>query len=210
MSGALSAVAALLIAGTPVAFSLIAGGAVYLIMSGTALSTLSSHLFAVLDSAAIMTIPFFVLAAEILSRVGATRDLVALVALVAGNNRGSLPVVAVLSCTFFGAICGSSTATAAAIGAVMIPEMVKQGYDRRFSVGLIATAGGLGMLIPPSIPFIIYGIVTDTSIGKLFNAAIVPGFILSALLCLAAYFIGRRNPPPEGGVAEEAFQGTSA
>ncbi|WP_320178919.1 TRAP transporter large permease subunit [Roseovarius pacificus] len=208
MSAALSTLAAFLVAGAPVAFSLIAAGAIYLVWSGAPLSTLSSHLFASLDSAAIMTIPFFVLAAEILARSGATRDMVALVARTAGGNRGNLPIVAVLSCAFFGAICGSSTATAAAIGVVLIPEMVKQGYDKRFCVGLVATAGGLGMLIPPSIPLIVYGVVTDTSIGDLFAAAIVPGLLLTTLLCLAAYVVGRRVPVQDD-ISEPSFDGAS-
>lgn len=195
MSAALSSLGILLIIGAPVAFALAIGGFAYLWSTDTALSTLASHLFSTLNSATIMTIPFFILAADILSRCGATRDLVALVTRVVGGDRGMIPVVAVLSCTFFAAICGSSTATAAAIGVVLIPEMIRHGYDKKFAVGLIATAGGLGMLIPPSIPLIIYGLVTETSISKLFQAAMGPGLFLAALLCAIGYIVGRRMAP---------------
>lgn len=190
----LAALPPLLIIGFPVAFTLAVTGYLYLYLTGAPISTLSSQLFSALDSSTMVTIPLFILAADVLARCGATRDLVALVRRVIGDDRGSLPVVAVLSCTVFAAICGSSAATAAAIGSVLIPEMLRNGYNRRFTVGLIATAGGLGILIPPSIPFILYGMITDTSVGLLFKMAMVPGFILAALLCIAAYFIGRRLP----------------
>ncbi len=184
----------LLIVGLPVAFALAMTGWLYLAISGVPLSTLSSQLFSSLNSSTIVTIPLFILAADLLARCGATRDLASLVTRVVGNDRGALPVVAVLSCTVFAAICGSSAATAAAIGVVLIPEMIRKGYSKRFSVGLIATAGGLGILIPPSIPFILYGMITETSVGQLFNAALLPGFLLAGLLCIAAYIIGRRLP----------------
>ena len=182
--------------GAPVAFALGLAGLAYLMVTGADPATLASQLFSTLNTATLMTIPFFVLSAEVLSRCGATRHLVDLFAAFIGHRRGGLPVVAVASCAFFSAICGSSTATAAAVGVVLIPELITRGYDRRFAVGLVATAGGLGILIPPSIPLILYGLLTDTSVGALFQAAMVPGLVLAVLLGIVAYVIGSRQEVP--------------
>lgn len=191
--------------GAPIAFSLIFSGLVYVVSTGAYPSTLSSYLFSTLNSSALLSIPFFILSAEILNHSGATKRLVSMVDAWVGHNRGGLPVVAVIAVAFFSAICGSSAATAAAIGSVMIPEMVERGYDKRFTVGLIATAGGLGILIPPSIPLIIYGMITEISIDRLFRAAMLPGIILATILGGVAYFMGRRSgvePSPRRSWAE--------
>lgn len=179
--------------GVPIAFALALSGLIYMTGAGEYPSSFSSYLFGVLNSSALLSIPFFILAAEILSRSGGIKRLIRMVDACVGHNRGGLPVVAVFATAFFSAICGSSAATAAAIGRIMIPEMIARGYDKRFTVGLIASAGGLGILIPPSIPLIVYGIVTDTSIGALFRAAIVPGLLLAAVLAVVAYVLGRRS-----------------
>lgn len=191
--------------GAPIAFSLIFSGLVYVVSTGAYPSTLSSYLFSTLNSSALLSIPFFILSAEILNHSGATKRLVSMVDAWVGHNRGGLPVVAVIAVAFFSAICGSSAATAAAIGSVMIPEMVERGYDKRFTVGLIATAGGLGILIPPSIPLIIYGMITEISIDRLFRAAMLPGIILATILGVVAYVMGRRSgvePSPRRSWAE--------
>lgn len=193
MFGIVGTFACAVILGAPIAFSLILSGLFYILSANQHLGTLSSYLFAALNSSGLLAIPFFILAAEILNRCGATGRLVEFVDAWMGHNRGGLPVVAVVTVTFFSAICGSSAATAGAVGSIMIPEMLKRGYDRGLSVGLIATAGGLGILIPPSVPLIIYGMVTETSISKLFQAALVPGLLLALLLGIAAYVMGLRS-----------------
>lgn len=193
MLGIFGTFGAAVILGAPIAFSLILAGLIYLFVAGQHVGTLASYLFAALNSSGLLAIPFFILAAEILNRCGATGRLVEFVDAWLGHNRGGLPVVAVVTVTFFSAICGSSAATAGAVGSIMIPEMLKRGYDKRLSVGLIATAGGLGILIPPSVPLIIYGMVTETSISKLFQAALVPGLLLAFLLGVAAYVMGVRS-----------------
>lgn len=179
--------------GTPVAFSLALAGIVYILITGEYLSGFSSQIFAALNSGTLLSIPFFILSAEILNRSGATDRLIKMIDAWVGHNPGGLPVVAVIATAFFSAICGSSAATAAAIGAVVIPEMIKRGYKPEFSVGLVAAAGGLGILIPPSIPLIIYGLVTETSVAMLFKAALFPGMMLASLLIAAAFFVGRRS-----------------
>lgn len=182
-----------LLIGTPVAFALALAGLAYILTAGEYPSTFASVLFGALNSTTMLSIPFFILSAEILNRSGGTRKLVTMVDAWLGHRKGGLPVVAVTTTIFFSTICGSSTATAAAVGSVMIPEMLERGYKKTFSVGLIATAGGLGIVLPPSIPLIIYGMVTETSIAGLFKAAMIPGLSLSALLIVFAYIMGTRS-----------------
>ena len=184
---------AALFSGMPVAFALGAGGLVYLLMQDAAPAALASQLFGSLSSSGLMAIPFFILAAEIMSRSGATMRLIALIDTLMRHTRGGMPVIAVIATALFSSICGSSVATAAAIGTVLLPEMKKLGYNPVVSVGLIATAGGLGILIPPSVPLVVYGMVTETSIGKLFAAGGVVGLALTAVLGIAAYIYGAHS-----------------
>lgn len=193
MGATLSLFMVTLLIGVPVAFALGLGGLAYMLLTDTYPSSLASFLFSSFDTPTLASIPFFIFAAEILSRTGATKRLVDFVIALIGHNRGGLPVVAVIACAFFSAICGSSVATAAAIGVVLIPQMVEHGYDQRFCVGLVATAGGLGILIPPSIPLIIYGLITDSSVATLFKAAMLPGITLALLLSAIAYWYGSRS-----------------
>src|SRR5690606_33128918 len=130
----------------------------------------ASIMFSALDKAPVLAIPFFILAAEILSRGGAIGRLVAVIDAFIGHLPGGLAIVAIMATVIFSAMCGSSIATAAAIGVATLPELIRRGYQPRSRYGLIAMSGGLGILIPPSIPLIIYGLVTGESIGKLFEA----------------------------------------
>ena len=176
--------AILAIVGVPIALSLAASGAVYIYLITESLPVSGGIMFSALDKTPVLAIPFFIIAAEILSRGGAIRRLVACIDALIGHLPGGLGVVAVISTIIFSAMCGSSIATAAAIGVVVLPELIERGYPQRFSLGLIAMSGGLGILIPPSIPLIIYGLVSNESIGKLFQAGIVPGLFFGVLLCL--------------------------
>lgn len=210
MIGAISSFFGLLVGGVPVAFALGTCGLIYLLMQGAAAPTLASQMFSSLNSSGLLAIPFFILAAEIMSRSGATVRLIHLIDTLLRHTRGGLPVVSVLATALFSSICGSSVATAAAIGTVLIPEMTKRGYNRLFAVGLIATAGGLGILIPPSVPLVVYGMVTETSIASLFAAGGVVGIALTILLSTVAYIYGRRSgvePRPRATFKEirEAF-----
>jgi C4-dicarboxylate transporter DctM subunit len=176
--------AVLSIAGVPIGLSLAASGATYIYLSNGILPVSSGIMFSALDKTPVLAIPFFIIAAEILSRGGAIKRLINAVDSLIGHLPGGLAVVAVVSTIIFSAMCGSSIATAAAIGVVVLPELIARGYPQRFSLGLIAMSGGLGILIPPSIPLIIYGLVSNESIGKLFQAGIVPGLLFGALLCV--------------------------
>ena len=150
-------------------------------------------LYNALNSFPLMAIPFFILAANLMTHGGISRRLVEAANAVVGSFRGGLGMTAVLSCMFFAAISGSSAATVVAVGTLLIPGMIKAGYDRKFSTGLIATSGGLGILIPPSVPLIVYGIVTETSIGDLFLAGILPGLLTGALLLALVVVLSRRH-----------------
>lgn len=199
---------AALCAGMPVAFALGAAGALYLYMQGAAIPTLASQLFGSLSSSGLMAIPFFILAAEIMARSGATLRLISLIDTMLRHTRGGLLVISVIATTLFASICGSSVATAAAIGKVMLPELDARGYNRRTSVGLIATAGGLGILLPPSVPLVIYGMVTETSIAKLFAAGGVVGLVFAAILAGVAYVYGMRSgiAPRPRATRQEIFK----
>lgn len=187
--------AILSIIGVPIGLSLAAAGASYIYITTTSLPVSAGIMFSALDKTPVLAIPFFIIAAEILSRGGAIKRLVESIDAQIGHLPGGLGVVAVVSTIIFSAMCGSSIATAAAIGVVVLPELIQRGYPQRFSLGLIAMSGGLGILIPPSIPLIIYGLVSNESIGKLFEAGIVPGLIFGALLCV--YVIVRTWRWPE-------------
>src|SRR3546814_19374787 len=122
------------------------------------------------------------------------RDLFNFAQRIAGKLPGGLAVAATVASAIFAAISGSSTATAATIGAISIPEMIDRGYDRRMAAGVVAVAGTLGILIPPSISFILYSLVTDTSVGQLFLAGILPGIMLAFLFCFFSIFgIGKTS-----------------
>ncbi len=177
----LTALIALLICRTPVAVALGALGVILLFLKGLPLISVPQRLYGTMDSFELLAVPMFLLMSNVLLRGGVGRDLYAAVQSWVGHWPGGLGVATILSCTLFSAISGSSVATAATIGTVAIPEMTKRGYDRPFVFGLLAAGGTLGILIPPSIPLIIYGIITETSIPTLFLAGIGPGLFLASV-----------------------------
>lgn len=151
------------------------------------------RMFAGLNSAPLMAIPGYVLAGVLMSRGGVSKYLIQSLRTWIGHLPGGLSVVTILSCMIFAAISGSSPATAAAIGAIMLPAMVDGGYPKRYTMGLIAAAGTLGILIPPSIPLIVFGVTSDVSIGKLFMAGILPGLFLGGVLIVSAIVYAKKN-----------------
>lgn len=182
----------LLIVGVPIAFSLgIASALGLYLYTMIPMVTVSQKLFTSLDSFPLMAVPFFVLAGNIFNRGGVAQRLVNLTNAWVGHVSGGLAIAAVLGCALFAAISGSSPATVIAMGGIMIPAMIKAGYDKEYAVGVMANAGTLGILIPPSIPLIVYGFVTNQSVGKLFIAGIGPGIMLTLFLVLSCYVIAR-------------------
>lgn len=175
------ALIALLFIGVPVAFALAGLGAVLIAIKGLPLAMLSQNLYGSLDNFVLLSVPLFLLMSNILLKGGVGRDLFDAVQKWVGHWPGGLGVAALISCGLFSAISGSSVATAATVGTVAIPEMTKRGYGKGFTLGLLAAGGTLGILIPPSIPLIVYGVITEESIGKLFLAGVVPGLLLILL-----------------------------
>jgi C4-dicarboxylate transporter DctM subunit len=137
----------------------------------------------------LLAVPFFMLCGSIMETGGLSKRLVGVAQALVGNKRGGLATVAILTCLFFGAISGSAPATVAAIGTIMIPAMVKYDYDKDYAAGLMAVSGGLGVIIPPSIPFVLYGVATNVSVGDLFIAGILPGVFIGGLLIAVSYAI---------------------
>jgi len=145
------------------------------------------------DSFPLIAVPLFVLAGDLMQHGGMSRRLVAFAYALVGHIRGGLAYVNVLASVFFAAISGSSPATVAAIGSNLIPEMEKVGYKRPFSSALTASSGMIGVMIPPSIPFIIYGVTAEVSIGKLFLAGVVPGILFAVMFMTIARFLLRNE-----------------
>lgn len=140
------------------------------------------RMFTGMNNFSLMAIPFFILAAELMRIGGLSERLIELAKALVGWVPGGLAAATVLSCLLFGSISGSSPATVVAIGSIMFPALVAAGYDKRFAIGLIATAGTLGPIVPPSIALIIYGSVTGTSVGQLFAAGLLPAILIASLL----------------------------
>lgn len=180
----LTALIALLICRTPVAAALGGLGVVLLFLKGLPLVSVPQRLYGTMDSFELLAVPMFLLMSNILLRAGVGKDLYSAVQSWVGHWPGGLSVATIVSCTIFSAISGSSVATAATIGTVAIPEMTNRGYGRPFVLGMLAAGGTLGILIPPSIPLIIYGVVTETSIPTLFLAGIGPGLFLATLFII--------------------------
>jgi C4-dicarboxylate transporter DctM subunit len=177
----------------PIAISLGLSSIVALSMVDFTLYTVIQKMFNALNSATLMAIPGFVFAGIIMSKGGISFYLIEALKSWVGHIRGGLAVITILACMIFAAISGSSPATAAAIGSIMIPGMVNAGYGKRYAMGLVAAAGTLGILIPPSIPLIIYGSVAEESIGKLFAAGILPGIMLGVILLISAIIHARKH-----------------
>ena len=156
-------------------------------------STMAPTSFAALDSFTIMSIFFFVSAGVFMGSGGLSKQLVNLADLMIGKAVGGLALTTVVTCMFFAAICGSGPATVAAIGAITIPAMIERGYDKRFAAALVACAGSIGVMIPPSNPMVVYGVIAKASIGKLFLGGIIPGILVGFALMGYSYWLSKKN-----------------
>ena len=166
--------------GVPIAFAFGASGGLFLkLFTSFDPKTIAPVSFAAVDSFPLMAVPFFIFAGDLMRAGGTSRRIVDFANAITGSARGAVGAITVLACAFFGAISGSSAATVAAIGAIMIPEMVRSGYRKDYAVSLSSASGFIGILIPPSIPMVIYGVTASVSIGKLFLAGVVPGILVT-------------------------------
>lgn len=162
----------------------------YLLAFGTQpLSYVASNMFTSCDSFPLMAIPFFVLAGSLMEGGGLSKRLVNFAESLVGHFTGGFAIVTIVTCMFFGAISGSAPATVAAIGVVMIPAMIEKGYSREFSVALIAASGCLGVIVPPSIPMVMYGVATGASVGKLFMGGFGPALVVGGILIVLSLYI---------------------
>ncbi|MFT9495150.1 TRAP transporter large permease [Anaerosolibacter sp.] len=143
------------------------------------------------DSFPILALPMFILSGIIMARGGVSKKLFDVFSFFIGNKTAGLPIAVIVTCLFYGAISGSGPATTAAVGSMTIPILVSLGYDKVFSTALVAVAGGLGVIIPPSIPFILYGMTSGASVGKLFIGGVLPGLLIGACLMVYAYYYCR-------------------
>lgn len=189
----LAALVILLLLRVPVAFTLGGLGLTLLMTKGFDLSMVPLSLYGSMDSFILLSIPLFLLMSNVLLKGGVGSDLFRAVQSWVGHWPGGLGVATIISCALFSAISGSSVATAATIGTVAINEMTKRGYHRPFVLGLVAAGGTLGILIPPSIPMIVYGVITEESIVSLFLAGIGPGIFLATCFIFYCFLYARFN-----------------
>jgi len=194
----------LLAAGLPIFLVLGISAGVLTAAEGRPLVGIAQKILDELNSPTLVAVPFFVMAANFMLRGGISKALIDVSNAWLGRLHGGLGVVTVAACMLFAAICGSSVATALAIGTIMIPAMVDKGYARPFALGLVGAAGTLGILIPPSLPLILYGILAEQSIPRLFLAGVVPGLLQALIFALWVMWHARSHGYPRQAAAPRA------
>jgi len=188
---------ALMLTGMPISISLGLTVLTFILtMTQVPLESVALKLFTGIEKWEIMAIPFFILAGNFLTHGGVARRMINFATSLVGHLHGGLALASILACAMFALVCGSSVATVVAIGSIVLPAMVAHGYPARFGAGVIITAGSLGILMLPSIPKVIYAISTNTSIGALFVAGLLPGILLTFMLCSVTWYISRKNNYP--------------
>ncbi len=183
----------LLVLGVPIVTSVGVTGLLFLWQFNLGIQVTAANVYANIAKFPLLAIPFFILAGFVMERAGLSRGLVHLLNLMIGPVRGGLGLVAVGGCIFFGAISGTGPADTAAIGTVMIPAMVKRGYAVGFAAALVAAAATTDVLIPPSVAFVVYGVITEASVARLFAAGVVPGLLMGLALVVPTVWIARRH-----------------
>jgi C4-dicarboxylate transporter, DctM subunit len=188
---------ALMLVGMPISIALGLTVLTFLFtLTQVPIEAVALKLFTGIEKFEIMAVPFFILAGNFLTHGGVARRMIAFATAMVGHWHGGLGLAAVMACALFAAVSGSSPATVVAIGSVILPAMVAQGFPRRFGAGVVTTAGALGILIPPSIAMVLYAVSTNASIGKLFIAGIVPGLMLASMLGATTWYRAYKNDYP--------------
>jgi len=183
----------LMLTGMPISISLGLTVLTFLFfMSDVPVETVAMKLFTGIEKFEIMAIPFFILAGNFLTHGGVAKRMINFATSMVGHWYGGLGLAGVMACALFAAVSGSSPATVVAIGSILLPAMVKAGYPKNFGAGVIATSGSLGILIPPSIVMVIYAVATNSSVGALFMAGVIPGLMLAFLLGAVAWYRARK------------------
>ncbi|NHZ88851.1 TRAP transporter large permease subunit [Massilia sp. CCM 8733] len=187
----------LMLTGMPISISLGLTVLTFLFtMTDVPIQSVALKLFTGIEKFEIMAIPFFILAGNFLTHGGVARRMINFATAMVGHWHGGLALGGVVACALFAAVSGSSPATVVAIGSIILPAMVRQGYPRGFGAGVITTSGALGILIPPSIVMVMYSVTTNTSVGQLFMAGVVPGLMLASLLGLTTWYLARKHNYP--------------
>jgi C4-dicarboxylate transporter, DctM subunit len=188
---------ALMLTGMPISISLGLTVLTFIFtMTQVSIESVALKLFTGIENFQIMAIPFFILAGSFLTHGGVARRMIAFTTSLVGHWAGGLGLAGVVACALFAAIAGSSVATVVAIGSIILPAMVEHGFPKRFGAGVITTSGALGILVPPSIILVLYGVSTNTSIGALFMAGVLPGVTLASLLGLVTWIYAWRKRYP--------------
>jgi len=183
----------LMLTGMPISISLGLTVLTFLFfMSSVPVETVAMKLFTGIEKFEIMAIPFFILAGNFLTHGGVAKRMINFATSMVGHWHGGLGLAGVMACALFAAVSGSSPATVVAIGSILLPAMVKAGFPKNFGAGVISTSGSLGILIPPSIVMVIYAVATNTSVGALFMAGVIPGLMLATLLGSVAWYRARK------------------
>lgn len=179
--------------GVPIAISLGVASGIGMLTASVSVSGIAQRMFAGVDSFSYLAIPMFMLAGKLMEYGGISARIVQVAKILCAKVRGGLAITSIVACSFFAALSGSAPATVSAIGGIMYPEMLKDGYDEEFAGGMISVAGNLGPLIPPSILMVTIGVCTGVSISDMFLGGIVIGILLAVVFCLTAYVICRRR-----------------
>ncbi|KAA0116306.1 TRAP transporter large permease subunit [Methylobacterium sp. P1-11] len=188
---------ALMLTGMPISIALGLTVLTFLFtLTQVPIESVALKLFTGIENFSIMAIPFFILAGNFLAQGGVARRMIAFTTSLVGHWPGGLGLAGVVACALFAAVSGSSVATVVAIGSIILPAMVAEGYPKRFGAGVITTSGALGILVPPSIILVLYGVSTNSSIGNLFLAGVMPGIVLSAMLASVTFVIAKRRGYP--------------
>ena len=187
----------LMLTGMPISISLGLTVLTFLFtMTDVPIQSVALKLFTGIEKFEIMAIPFFILAGNLLTHGGVARRMIRFATSMLGHFYGGLGLAGVMACALFAAVSGSSPACVVAIGSVILPAMVKQGFPKNFGAGVITTSGALGILIPPSIAMVMYSVSTNVSVGAMFIAGIVPGIAMATALGMTTWFIARKNDYP--------------
>ena len=187
----------LMLTGMPISISLGLTVLTFLFtMTDVPIASVALKLFTGIEKFEIMAIPFFILAGNFLTHGGVARRMINFATAMVGHWHGGLGLAGVMACALFAAVSGSSPATVVAIGSILLPAMVKQGFPDRFGAGVITTSGALGILIPPSIVMVMYSVATNTSVGQLFMAGVIPGLMLAGFLGFTTWWRARKNNYP--------------
>lgn len=184
---------ALLLFGVPIALSIGVSALLVMVLSEMPLEALPQTLFSGVNSFALVAVPFFVMAGDILAKGGISERIVAFAEAAMGRIRGGLSIVSIIASMFISAISGSGAATTAAVGSALLPQLKQKKYDVDFSAALIAAAGTIGVVIPPSVPMVLYAVIVGVPVSKLFMAGFLPGFFMGGSLIVYALYVAKKK-----------------